>query len=39
VLYGTTDEFLHQFGLGSLDDLPPLPEEPAATAGPTLTHM
>ncbi len=27
VLYGTTDEFLRQFGLSSLADLPPLPEE------------
>lgn len=26
VLYGTTDEFLRQFGLSSLADLPPLPE-------------
>ena len=26
LLYGTTDEFLRQFGLSSLDDLPPLPE-------------
>jgi segregation and condensation protein B len=27
LLYGTTDEFLRQFGLGSLSDLPPLPED------------
>ncbi len=26
VLYGTTDELLQRFGLGSLDDLPPLDE-------------
>lgn len=30
VLYGTTDEFLHQFKLASIQDLPPLDEE-----GPT----
>lgn len=29
VLYGTTEEFLRQFGLSSLDELPPL-EEPAS---------
>lgn len=27
ILYGTTRLFLDQFGLASLDDLPPLPEE------------
>ncbi len=27
LLYGTTDEFLRQFGLSSLADLPPLPTE------------
>ncbi|MBE3596478.1 MAG: SMC-Scp complex subunit ScpB [Hydrogenibacillus sp.] len=26
ILYGTTDRFLRQFGLRSLEDLPPLPE-------------
>lgn len=30
VLYATTPEFLHLFGLGSLDDLPQLPDELAA---------
>lgn len=25
ILYGTTEQFLHYFGLGSLDRLPPLP--------------
>lgn len=39
VLYGTTDEFLRQFGLGSLDELPPLPETPAPSQQPTLTHI
>lgn len=29
VLYGTTEEFLRQFGLSSLDDLPPLDEADA----------
>lgn len=28
ILYGTTDYFLHTFGLRDLTDLPPLPEEP-----------
>lgn len=28
ILYGTTDHFLHTFGLRSLEDLPPLPPEP-----------
>lgn len=28
ILYGTTDYFLHTFGLRNLEDLPPLPEEP-----------
>ncbi|GLG01016.1 segregation and condensation protein B [Alicyclobacillus hesperidum subsp. aegles] len=27
ILYGTTSEFLRQFGLRSLDELPPLPED------------
>lgn len=27
ILYGTTSEFLNYFGLKSLDELPPLPEE------------
>lgn len=39
MLYGTTDEFLRQFGLGSLDDLPPLPETPAPSQEPALTHI
>lgn len=29
LLYGTTDRFLVEFGLASLDDLPPLEEAPA----------
>ena len=28
ILYGTTDQFLSHFGLRSLEDLPPLPEQP-----------
>jgi segregation and condensation protein B len=28
IIYGTTEDFLHYFGLLSLDDLPPLVEEP-----------
>ncbi|KOY82887.1 SMC-Scp complex subunit ScpB [Lysinibacillus macroides] len=27
ILYGTTKEFLHYFGLNSLEEMPPLPEE------------
>lgn len=30
ILYGTTKEFLNYFGLKSLDELPPLPEEAAS---------
>ena len=26
ILYGTTEEFLSHFGLSSLEDLPPMPE-------------
>jgi segregation and condensation protein B len=29
ILYATTQDFLHQFGLGSLEGLPPLPLEPS----------
>ena len=29
ILYGTTESFLSHFGLSSLDDLPPMPENPA----------
>lgn len=29
ILFGTTDTFLRSFGLNSLSDLPPLPEDPA----------
>ncbi|WDL97098.1 SMC-Scp complex subunit ScpB [Alicyclobacillus sp. ALC3] len=28
ILYGTTDYFLHTFGLRNLSELPPLPDEP-----------
>lgn len=28
ILYGTTDEFMRHFGLQTLSDLPPLPEQP-----------
>ena len=28
ILYGTTDAFLDHFGIGSLDELPPMPEQP-----------
>ncbi|MGL4511929.1 MAG: SMC-Scp complex subunit ScpB [Lacipirellulaceae bacterium] len=34
LLYGTTDRFLELFGLGSLEDLPPVGED-AAADGPT----
>ena len=34
ILYGTTEEFLSHFGLTTLEDLPPLPEEPAEDEGP-----
>lgn len=27
ILYGTTKEFLHYFGLNSIEEMPPLPEE------------
>ncbi|MEK8197155.1 SMC-Scp complex subunit ScpB [Lysinibacillus sp. FSL M8-0134] len=27
ILYGTTKEFLHYFGLNSIDEMPPLPDE------------
>jgi len=27
ILYGTTKEFLHYFGLNSVEEMPPLPEE------------
>ena len=30
ILYGTTENFLAHFGLTSLEDLPPMPEVPAA---------
>nr|MCR4877070.1 SMC-Scp complex subunit ScpB [Clostridiales bacterium] len=29
ILFGTTDEFLSRFGIESLEDLPPLPENEA----------
>ena len=29
LLYGTTENFLRCFNLSSLDELPPLPEEPS----------
>ncbi|MEK5231310.1 SMC-Scp complex subunit ScpB [Lysinibacillus sp. FSL K6-0232] len=32
ILYGTTKEFLHYFGLNSLEEMPPLPEEEFADA-------
>ena len=35
ILYGTTEEFLSHFGLTTLEDLPPLPEEPAEDEGTT----
>ncbi|HOW90107.1 MAG TPA: SMC-Scp complex subunit ScpB [Elusimicrobiales bacterium] len=37
ILYGTTGEFLRQFGLNSLDDLPKLENVPAAGAVPLVT--
>lgn len=40
VLYGTTELFLRLFGLGSLADLPPLPEEPeAGKEAPAPDHL
>ncbi len=41
VLYGTTDEFLRQFGLSSLADLPPLafPPEVEAAVGQTEVRL
>lgn len=33
ILYGTTDEFLSHFGLSSLEDLPPMPENVQEEAG------
>lgn len=30
ILYGTTDRFLREFGLGSLEDLPPAPDPPGS---------
>jgi len=30
ILYGTTKEFLHYFGLNSVEEMPPLPEEELA---------
>ncbi len=33
-LYGTTYQFLHYFGLGSLDELPPLPDPEAKAEDP-----
>jgi len=30
ILYGTTKEFLHYFGLNSIEEMPPLPEEDLA---------
>lgn len=32
ILYGTTDTFLHYFGLASIDALPQLPDDPDAEA-------
>lgn len=36
ILYGTTPLFLEHFGLSSLDDLPPLPEESKVDDAPIL---
>lgn len=33
ILYGTTDAFLQHFGLSSLDDLPPMPEQETQETG------
>ncbi|MDE2125881.1 MAG: SMC-Scp complex subunit ScpB [Armatimonadetes bacterium] len=37
VLYVTTDEFLHYFGLATLDDLPPLPVAEATSEADTVS--
>ena len=34
ILYGTTDEFLSHFGIRSLEDLPPLPDDTRTAAIP-----
>jgi segregation and condensation protein B len=39
ILYGTTDVFLRAFGLRSLDDLPPLPEDEIPTAELSLFQL
>lgn len=36
ILYGTTDTFLSHFGIGNLDELPPLPEAPETETGDEL---
>lgn len=33
ILYGTTEEFLSHFGISSLAELPPMPEQAASQAG------
>ena len=33
IIYGTTFQFLHYFGLESLDDLPPWPQEEQTSEG------
>lgn len=37
VLYGTTFEFMRYFGIGSPDDLPPLPDSDPSSAPPAAT--
>lgn len=38
ILYGTTDEFLNHFGIESLEELPPIPEEkPEESAEKTIS--
>lgn len=36
ILYGTTEEFLSHFGISSLAELPPMPEQAASQAGEEL---
>jgi segregation and condensation protein B len=39
ILYGTTDAFLHYFGLASLADLPPLEEEEVTEDQQTMVNL
>jgi len=39
ILYATTTSFLHYFGLTSIDDLPPLPEDEPTEADQQAAHL